>query len=207
MFENRGLTKQVQAGRTRLLDASFQSVVTDAEIRSQLRLAAGVDTDYLDMLGKSCTDYCRQYIGRALLTTNVMRIWDQATVMRQLRAERMREQVLYLPYGPVISLTRLYSVTPDGDETDVSNYTLDNDSDPARLYLRESVIGRQIATLIAEYSAGYGATVDDVPPAIRHGVLMHVAYLYEHRGDCDAVTAAEKSGAKDLYAQYKAELI
>lgn len=56
------------------------------------------------------------------------------------------------------------------------------------------------------YTTGYG-TIDDVPINIKMAVLNLAAYMYEHRGECDAAQALYKSGAADMVASYKTNLV
>lgn len=41
------------------------------------------------------------------------------------------------------------------------------------------------------FTAGFGATFDSIPIPIRTGLLQHIAFMYENRGDC----ACDKGGA------------
>src|SRR5690554_5448568 len=52
------------------------------------------------------------------------------------------------------------------------------------------------------YSAGYGELADDVPEGVKTAIKMLAAYMYEHRGECDATDALRKSGARELLAPY-----
>ena len=61
-------------------------------------------------------------------------------------------------------------------------------------------------TLDVTYTSGYG-TIDDVPINIKMAVLNLAAYMYEHRGECDAAQALYKSGAADMVVNYKTNLV
>lgn len=52
------------------------------------------------------------------------------------------------------------------------------------------------------YHAGYGATAADVPDAIKRAIIMCAAFMYEHRGECDATGALKRSGAAELLTPY-----
>ena len=56
------------------------------------------------------------------------------------------------------------------------------------------------------YTSGYG-TIDDVPISIKMAVLNLAAYMYEHRGECDAAQALYKSGAANMVASYKTNIV
>lgn len=59
-----------------------------------------------------------------------------------------------------------------------------------------------------EYQAGFGALPEDVPKVICDGIMRLAAFLYEHRGDCDASDAIQRSGAAVMLTPWrKAELM
>jgi hypothetical protein len=62
--------------------------------------------------------------------------------------------------------------------------------------------------LVVEYTAGFGPSAEDVPSAIRHAIIMLAAWMYEHRGACDAMDGINKSGAAWMLIPWrKAELL
>lgn len=56
------------------------------------------------------------------------------------------------------------------------------------------------------YTTGY-ADIDAVPVDIKQAALTHAAYMYEHRGECDAMEGLKRSGAADLIQHYKTNLV
>ena len=62
--------------------------------------------------------------------------------------------------------------------------------------------GRAASGIEIRFTAGYGAAPGDVPEALRQGLRLLVAHLYEHRGD-DMETAASASGAVRLWQPYR----
>lgn len=63
-----------------------------------------------------------------------------------------------------------------------------------------------VLALDVTYTTGYG-TIDDVPISIKMAALSLAAYMYEHRGECDASQALYKSGAASSIASYKTNLV
>lgn len=59
-----------------------------------------------------------------------------------------------------------------------------------------------LPALRIEYRAGYGETAADVPDGIKQAIKMIAAFIYEHRGACDAMDALKRSGAKELLAPF-----
>lgn len=64
----------------------------------------------------------------------------------------------------------------------------------------------EINAIIATYTTGFG-TIDDVPTPIKQAALVLSAYMYEHRGECDASQMLKMSGAADLIQTYKADVV
>lgn len=55
--------------------------------------------------------------------------------------------------------------------------------------------------LTVEYTAGYETA--DVPDIYKQAIMSLAAFMYEHRGDCDAEQAGRRSGAFGILAPYK----
>lgn len=83
---------------------------------------------------------------------------------------------LEMPAWPLVSVE---SVTAD-------SYTVDIPT--SRVF-----VTRPEAPLVIEYTAGYATA--DVPAIYLEAIKQLAAYLYEHRGECDAAEAGRKSGA------------
>jgi|GEM_PF-2102686 len=57
--------------------------------------------------------------------------------------------------------------------------------------------------IVVVYEAGFGADPSDVPAQIRQAILMLAAWLYEHRGQCDASDGVQKSGAASILTPWR----
>ena len=100
---------------------------------------------------------------------------------------------------PIWPVTTVSSVTVDGDLLVVTDdYDIDLDSKPARLELN-TLYGDDI---VVTYSAGY-ATAEDIPASVISGIKLMTAYMYDHRGGCDASSAANDSGASLMWQSTK----
>lgn len=185
--------------------ATAFEVIDDGTLTDQLRELLKIDDHTEDTLLltliESAADYAEKYLARSLLTqSRVKQI--QAPTMRGLSASTLRVPTIVLTYPPVIDVTRVYTVSDYGTETDIDadSYWLDEISDPPELYLsRTSWSGK----LRIEYQAGYGVTYSSLPDAIKRGILLHAAHLYKYRGDCPIEESAEKSGAIGAYRIYR----
>jgi uncharacterized phiE125 gp8 family phage protein len=111
-----------------------------------------------------------------------------------------------LPRVPVASLEKVEVLDEDGNAETLNSdeYETDLVSEPARLHIDEPPIRADMpyfAGIRVYYTAGYADT-DDIPDAIKLGIQMHAAYLYENRG-MSVDNAMTKSGARSLYQQYR----
>lgn len=111
-----------------------------------------------------------------------------------------------LPKGPVQSITSVTAYALDNTAGTVasSNYFLDTAGN--RLVLNSGCVWpanlRPRAAVEITYVAGYGDTGAAVPQPIKTAILIHVASLYEQRGQsADAMDLPP--GAKQLLTQYR----
>jgi len=111
-----------------------------------------------------------------------------------------------LPRSPVISVTSLktYNDSDTASTMATSKYYVDTQREPARIVLRTGETfptALRVANAIeVVYVAGY-ASAYAIPEPIRMGMLQHIAYMYEHRGDMYEAQGAPTL-MKSLYAPY-----
>ena len=170
------------------------SPATAAELADLL----GVDpTDtLLQPMLEAATDAMETYLNSAIKSRQFKAYFDQWPITgaksQGLSGGLARyDAYVELPY------TRLISI----DDVDVSGdpYTSYKEvaTNPSKLYL---------STYSGDLTVTYTAGFDVVPSAIKTAVLMAAAFLYEHRGTCDANDAIMRSGAADMVSRYKIEL-
>lgn len=109
------------------------------------------------------------------------------------------EDTITLPYAQLVSVE---SVELYGEAT--QDYRILG-TKPASLHIRPTIVTEDIQypAIVVEYTAGYGPAVTDVPEEIRLGVMTLAAFLYEHRGNCEAAEAMRRSGAAGMLQAYK----
>jgi hypothetical protein len=201
-----------------LVTAPAVEPVTVSEAKAWLRLDGDAEDTLLEQLITAARTSAEQYI-RGSIISQTRKLTLDLTCSRF--GDNLPEGVydmpvtaLYgglptvveLPAGPVQSVTLVKTYGLDNTESTYSsgNYYLDTAGD--RLVLNYGAIWptnlRPQASCAITYVAGYGVTSKDVPEPIKRSILIHVASLYEQRGQCDD-GAEPPPGAKQLLNQYR----
>jgi len=159
----------------------MSEVVTMDEIKTWLKIDNTADDYVLDALRVSCIDYAESYTGLYFIER------DESISFAGLQNSRWESfPYIDIPKPLISSLTKIESIV-DSETTVVSGtyYTFRNVSN----------IGRVIFTTTPSYdidkpypftvyfTAGFGDTAEDVPELIKTAIKLHIAYLYENRGD------------------------
>ena len=152
----------------------------------------------IDQLNLAATQMCIKYTGMELLDRDYTLTMDRmperqsgyfgVSILAALRAWWIN-----LPVYPVIDI----SVITVGGDSVLADAEIDLASTPARVRIPSAGLG----DVVIQYKAGH-ADPDYIPPSILTGIMMLAAYLYEHRGACDATDAMHKSGAADMWAPH-----
>ena len=160
-------------------------------------LAAFIGGDAADpllpLLLSAATDAAIRYINLDLNEREWVGIIPKAQ-LRPFQLSPIRDQgnVFELPYTGLVSVE---SVTVDGDDLE---YTLEAERRPARITL-PAWDGSEVRV---EYTAG----MDVIPAAIKLGITTIAAFMFDHRGACDAEFALAKSGAMNFLKPYRVEV-
>ena len=104
-----------------------------------------------------------------------------------------------IPYANLLSVT---SVTVNGEVLAATDYKIIKGK-PDKIQFDTIGYNDYDNTAIEMiYSAGYGATVADIPAPIVQAVVMCAAYIHAHAGGCDMGSALAQSGASELLRPY-----
>lgn len=169
-----------------------------------LRLGTGFADDgsqdaVLELYLRSAMAAIEARIGRALLARGFS--WT---------VTRWREEASQgLPIGPARSVDAIILVAADGVETAVEpdSWSVLRDTARPRLVGR---FGRNLPRIPRDghaeirFTAGYGATWEEVPADLRQAVFMLAAHFYENRSDGTASEAIIPFGVLVLIDSYRA---
>lgn len=170
-----------------------ESPVTAAELAQIIGVSA--DDVLLDGMLIAATDATIRYINQDLIQRDWVGIVPVPDPVRlQLSPVFEQASTFELPYTALIEAT---NVTGNGGNA--LDYTIQDQRRPARI----TVYGWDyLSEIRIEYTAG----MVTIPDAIKTAIMMLAAYLYDHRGDCDADGGIKKSGAAMLLRPYRVEV-
>lgn len=186
---------------------AIESVITAAEFADFVGTS---ETDPLiSMLSGSATDSISRYLELELINrqrrmTSIFWPYHGTDTSPSLsRPDAKLNEDIKLPYSHTactLDSALAYGVTVTPDLLKGKPFIIRFDTFPT-ITLDEDELALDVT-----YTSGYG-TIDDVPINIKMAVLNLAAYMYEHRGECDAAQALYKSGAADMVASYKTNLV
>jgi uncharacterized phiE125 gp8 family phage protein len=163
---------------------------TDPLLRSCIILATQIAVDYLqrDLLARDWVVSYEQ--------------WPEAVTPRHGVSQHYSKLLnrIEMPYAQLISVD---TVTVYGEA--VTEYRA-ADTLPATIkFTGWPVITSTVdePAIVITYRAGFGELPTDVPEAIRSAIVMIAAYIYTHRGACEALEAIKMSGAAILLQPWR----
>lgn len=141
--------------------------------------------------------------GLALSATAAVMKFTSVELVRRTwhwQADRYPErQAAYLGLGSTPAVSQWWITLPAWPLVSVESVTADDfefETHSSRLFVHKPEY-----PLAVEYTAGYETAY--VPDIYKQAIMMLAAYMYEHRGSCDANDAGRLSGAFGILAPYK----
>ena len=169
------------------------------------------------MMGKAARQFCEEFTNRALLLQTLNLFLDANEDMNDPLWEGMRtgpylnyyKNYITLSRGPVHSVTSVETFNDSDVATTMaaSRYYVDSAREPSRITLRTGetfpTALRVANSIKVIYKVGY-ASVSLIPEPLKLGMLMHIAYMYDQRGDMKDYqqTLAMPPMIQKLYAPY-----
>jgi hypothetical protein len=193
-----------------------------AEAKAHLRVSHTADDTLITTLISVAREACEDYTARALITQG-WRLWLNGFPelaqppeaagsvgwwdgIRDLPVTAYTSRAITLPRAPLLAVSAFTTFDANDVESTIpaANYFIDNVRTPGQLVLDEGVSipanTRTVNALKIDFTAGYGPNATDVPATLRHGILHHMASLYENRGD---TSTGIPPAALQMYAPYR----
>ncbi len=209
--------------RIQLVTKPAITLLTLSEVKAHMNIADDVVNDdglILGYLG-SGIESCEKFTGRSLINRtynlfldgwpsdrNREPWWDGVRTGSISDLTRVKRHI-DLPRPPARSVVHVKFYDDNDNETvwATTNYFVDSVSEPGRVVLRTGAstpnITRVANGLEIQYVAGYGPSQNDVPEDLRLGIMMMIAFNYEHRGECTESEALSGSGADARWQFYR----
>ena len=184
------------------------------EVKEYLRVDDATDERVVQPLIIAARQFAESHMNRSLMQQTITLNLDTAIDTENPLWEGMRtapdlnyyKNYVVLPQSPVISVTsvKTYNDSDTATTMAATKYYVDTQREPGRIVLRTGETfptALRVANAIeVVYVAGY-ASAYAIPEPIRMGMLQHIAYMYEHRGDMYEAQGAPTL-MKSLYAPY-----
>jgi hypothetical protein len=173
------------------------------EAKAYLGVLDSAEDNLISNLITAARQAVEQYCGRVLISQSwrlTLDTWPQEAIVNgglrddgALLAANHRlgggVVAIQLPKPPLqaVLAIRVYSAAGPAATIPASNYVVDGAATPGRVVMTSGaslpVIGQTARGLEIDFTAGYGATANDVPAVLRQAVLQAVKALYGRDGD------------------------
>jgi len=186
------------------------------EVKDYLRVEDNTDERTIRPLIETARRWCEEHTGRTLVQTTYKQfidsVRDEIPLMEGLTDGPDLEyykNYIVLSKSPILSVTHVKTFNDADTETVFasSKYYLDNVREPGRIVLRNGETfptALRVANAIEiQYVAGY-SSVSQIPEPLKVGMLQHIAFMYEQRGDMGDYLNARTFPpmVKGLYSPY-----
>lgn len=164
----------------KLIEPPAEEPVSLQETRTHLRLETGED-DYIAGLIVVARRFCEAFQSRAYVTQT----WD-------LFMDAFPAGCIKIPLPPLQSVEFIKYKDSSGDlqTLNSSEYLMDPYSEPGLIF---RAYGKswpatypEVNSVQIRFVAGHGDAAD-IPPEVKHAILLKIADLYEHRGGDEGV--------------------
>ena len=161
--------------------------VSVSEAKQHLRVDIDDDDTYIGSLITAARKYAEEYLDRALVSQQLTMRLDTFPYEFELPRPPMATS------GTLTATAITYALDPGSASTATpttttlssTSYRVDRDDTPGKIRTVYNGTWPSHLTdpnaVTVSWWAGYGSAGSDVPQAIRHAILMHVAHLYESR--------------------------
>lgn len=161
----------------KLITDSVTDPITVSEMKENSRIDGTAEDTLVANLVASATDLCEHKVNRQFVSAT----WK--LTLNDFPCDRF----IKIDLPPLQSVTSIQYYDTDGTQQtfDSSNYTVDTNSEPGRVYLNSgsswpSTESQRYNSVEITFIAGYGAAAD-VPQGIKQAITMMASHFYENR--------------------------
>lgn len=151
--------------------------VTADEVKTHTHVSHSAEDALIASWIKSARELAEGYQRRAYITQTL-----------ELSFDEFPETPLYLPRSPLISVVSVTYTDYLNADTVIAaaDYIVDTGGEPGRIDLAYSaewpvVTLRSLNSVRIRFTAGYGASANDVPANVKDAIMLYCAYRYNNR--------------------------
>lgn len=160
-----------------------QTIWSLEEVKNYLRIEADYDNELITSLIDAAIIAAENFTNLSLFTRQI-----------EFTSNIQNSQGVQLKYPPLKSIEKVLLKTRDG-ELGLSDEQYYIDHRQKKLWLNTEL---EYQELIVNYTAGFDKI--NMPPSIRHGILMHIAEMYDRESSSNIAMSQE---IKNLYLPYR----
>lgn len=142
--------------------------VTLTEAKLYLRVDVENEDSLITHLIKTARQTAEEYLAKSIVTQS----W-------RLQFDFYTPETVNLPRSPVQTVDSVKIIAQDFSETTLSISAYKLNAGKEQIFFSAAPLGQIIQI---NYTCGYGLAAN-VPATIKHGILEHVAYMFEKRGE------------------------
>lgn len=179
--------------------AAAAEIMTTSEAKAWLRVDHSAEDTLIDELVVAVREEVESWLNATLINTTHTLVFDCWP----------SNGIIYLPRGPVSSVTSISYLDGNGDSQTwaSSNYVVDTSTPSPRIGRADGVtwptLDNRIANVTIVYVAGYGATSASVPSSILIAAKLLLADFYENRQAQTSANLNQNKTAKRLLDRFR----
>lgn len=167
----------------KIIELFPQTIWALSEVKNYMRIEANYDDQLITSLIDAAINVAENFTKLTIISKRL-----------QLISNIENQQKIQLKYQPINKLLKVLMII-DEKELKLGDKQYNLDQEKSILYLNDQSL---IGELLVEYIAGFGK--DNIPPAIKQAILMHVVEMYDRERVDSNFLSAE---IKNLYLPYR----
>ena len=153
------------------------------EVKNYLRTSDSYDDNLITNLIDTAISSAENFIGLSLINRRI-----------EFRAKLHKQQQFVLKYQPIQEITEIFT-EKDEEKTILNDEQYYFDTSHSSLHLLQPI---NAVTLVVHYISGFNNI--NTPSTIKHGILLHVAEMYDRE---TMLENSFSSAVRNLYLPYR----